>query len=109
MAVRRINAAIRRLDWHEVEAALLRDDNAAPVEVCEASLDDWDRYVRSESQALKSRFMEWRGGRIWIVELPTSIHEKAASRFDTMMAVGTGNVMGTDLIRSLGIVSNLSK
>ncbi|KAE8889555.1 hypothetical protein PF005_g9070 [Phytophthora fragariae] len=101
MAVRRVNAAIRRLDWHEVDTALLRDDDAAPVEVCEASLDDWERYVRSESQALKSRFMKWRGVRIWIVELPTDIHEGAVHRFDTMMAVGTGNARGTDLMGRL--------
>ncbi|KAE9351298.1 hypothetical protein PR003_g4945 [Phytophthora rubi] len=101
MAVRRINDGIRRLDWDEVKTALLRDDDATPVEVCEASLDDWGRYVRSERQALKSRFMEWRDDRIWIVELPSSIHEKAVSRFDALMGAGTGNGLGTDLIRDL--------
>ncbi|KAE8889810.1 hypothetical protein PF005_g12658 [Phytophthora fragariae] len=100
-AVRRVNTAIRRLDWDEIKTAQLRDDDAAPVEVCEASLDDWERYVRSESQALKSRFMEWRGSRIWIVELPTSIHGEAVGRFHIMMLVGTGNVMGKDLMGSL--------
>ncbi|KAE9040148.1 hypothetical protein PR002_g5105 [Phytophthora rubi] len=98
MAVRRINAAIRRLDWDAVE--ILRDDDdeaPAEVEVCEASLDDWDRYVRSESQAMKSRFMEWRDDRIWIVELVTDIHEGAVRRFDTMIGVGTGNSAGTHL------------
>jgi hypothetical protein len=49
MAVRRINAAIRRLIWSEVKASLLREDiDPAPLEVCETSLDDWNRYVRSE-------------------------------------------------------------
>jgi hypothetical protein len=46
MAVRRINAAIRRLNWGEVKASLLRDDEdraPVPVQVFEASLGDWNR------------------------------------------------------------------
>jgi hypothetical protein len=46
MAVRRINATIRRLNWGEVKASLLRDGNdedTVPLEVCESSLADWNR------------------------------------------------------------------
>jgi len=43
---------------------------------------------------LKSRFMEWRYEKIWIVELPSGIHADAVYRFAVMMAVATGNAMG---------------
>jgi hypothetical protein len=64
------------------------------LEVCETSLDDWNRYVRSERQELKSRFMEWRDEKIWIVELSSDIHEDAVYRFAVAMAAATGNAMG---------------
>ncbi|KAG3065102.1 hypothetical protein PC122_g18276 [Phytophthora cactorum] len=54
MSVRTINSAIRRLDREVLRDLLLHnDDNGdpVPVELCEASVDDWSRYVRSPNKA----------------------------------------------------------
>ncbi|GLE02379.1 hypothetical protein PINS_up011217 [Pythium insidiosum] len=88
MAVYKINRAIRCLDVHAVEQALLEqaardddqsgqrdDDNAPPgVFVCQATLLEWQKYVESEAQEMKSRFMTFHDGGIYIVEL-AGIHE----------------------------------
>lgn len=96
MAVRRINGIIKKLDWKEVEAALLSDerDDADPgFEVCEASLEDWERYVKTENQALVSRAMAFEHGRIYIVELPSGAHDDFCGFLDfaVLTATGTGN------------------
>ncbi|KAL7681976.1 hypothetical protein Plhal304r1_c052g0135901 [Plasmopara halstedii] len=93
MAVKRINGIIKKLDWKEVEATLLSDerDDADPgFEVCEASLEDWERYVKTENQALMSRAMAFEGGRIYIVELPSGVHDGFCELFKVEMVFATG-------------------
>ncbi|GMF32563.1 unnamed protein product [Phytophthora lilii] len=94
MAVRKINAAIRHLDWDAVEHALLRDDDSGepePIKLCAVSATDWNRYIWSdEFQAVRSKYMEWRDGTVWLVEYGWSIHGSAASEIDMAMASATG-------------------
>ncbi|KAL7692918.1 hypothetical protein Plhal304r1_c005g0020281 [Plasmopara halstedii] len=93
MAVKRINDIIKKLDWKEVEATLLSDerDDADPgFENCEASLEDWERYVKTENQALMSRAMEFEDGRIYIVELPSGVHDGCGELFKVEMVFATG-------------------
>ncbi|KAG1688977.1 hypothetical protein DVH05_002963 [Phytophthora capsici] len=93
MAVRRINGIIKRLDWNAVEETLFsteRDDADPGFEVCEASLEDWERYVKSESQALKSRAMAFEDGRIYIVELPSCVHESFCGLLNVAISEATG-------------------
>ncbi|KAF4149964.1 hypothetical protein GN958_ATG00903 [Phytophthora infestans] len=94
MSVRTINNAVRRLDWNVLRDLLLVDndnDDQPFIELCTASVSDWNRYVRSPRQALNPKYMEWRDGRIWIVEFPGSIHGSAAGAFSASMALaGTG-------------------
>jgi hypothetical protein len=92
-AVRRINNAIKKLDFKEVEQNLLgknRPDLKNGVYVCDASMDDWKTYLKSERQALVSRAMEWKAGRIYIVELPKGIHEDFNDAFKVAMSRATG-------------------
>ncbi|KAE9325045.1 hypothetical protein PF008_g16963, partial [Phytophthora fragariae] len=55
--VRRINNAVRSLDWALVKNVLNPPDGSdgVPFELCVATRDDWTRYVQSEQQALESR------------------------------------------------------
>ncbi|EGZ10170.1 hypothetical protein PHYSODRAFT_338853 [Phytophthora sojae] len=87
-----INDAIRSLDWNGVQDSLLRDEDVDPdpIEVCTASVDDWNRYVRSPNQAMKPKYMEWRDGRIWIVECAGAIDSLTAGKFIVAMCLATG-------------------
>ncbi|KAE9134271.1 hypothetical protein PF007_g2981 [Phytophthora fragariae] len=94
-SVRRINNAVRRLDWALVESELNPPDGSdgAPFELCAATRDDWDRYIQSEQQALRSRWMAWGDDRVFIVEFPESLHENlvVAARKSIIAATGTGS------------------
>ncbi|KAG9399860.1 hypothetical protein AC1031_011280 [Aphanomyces cochlioides] len=93
MAVQRINRLIRNMDMREIEAHLnspTRAETDPGVYVCEASLDNWKRYVKSEQQALVSRAMAWNDGKIYIVELPGGIHDTFSRFLDIAMFVATG-------------------
>ncbi|GMF29490.1 unnamed protein product [Phytophthora lilii] len=94
MAVRRINAKIRRLNWGEVRNSLIPADGSegVPFEVCDASLDDWRRYVESDEAALSSSMMMWCNGKIIIVKVPEAIHGRIVSRLNCAIrdATGTG-------------------
>jgi hypothetical protein len=92
-AVQKINDAVKKLDFKEIEQKLLGKqrqclDNG--VYLCDASMDDWKTYVKSERQALLSRAMEWKAGRIYIVELPKGIHEAFNDALKVAMARATG-------------------
>ncbi|KAG1686053.1 hypothetical protein DVH05_007191 [Phytophthora capsici] len=93
MATERINGIIKKLDWNEVKATLFsteRDDTDPGFEVCEASLEDWERYVKSEDQALKSRGMSFEDGRIYIVELLSGAHESFCGLLNAAILEATG-------------------
>ncbi|KAF0687258.1 Aste57867_20977 [Aphanomyces stellatus] len=96
MAVQRINGLIRKMDMKEVEADLISSTRAETdpgVYVCDASLEDWKRYVKSEQQALLSRAMAWNHGKIYIVELPGGIHDNFSGFLDfaVLSATRTGD------------------
>ncbi|KAF0741950.1 hypothetical protein AaE_008650 [Aphanomyces astaci] len=83
------------MDMKEVEADLIsptRAETDPGVYVCDASLEDWKRYVKTEQQALLSRAMAWNHGMIYIVELPGRIHDKILGSLDfaVLSATGTG-------------------
>lgn len=94
MAVAYINQCIRAINMDEVKAYLssaTRDEDDLGFEVCAVIKADWSRYVRSENQALRSRTMLWVDGKVYIVELPTAVHESAIYFFMKLMerAIGT--------------------
>ncbi|OQS02310.1 hypothetical protein THRCLA_05304 [Thraustotheca clavata] len=81
------------MDMREIEAHLNSPNPAETdpgVYVCEASLVDWKRYVKSEQQALVSRAMAWNDGQIYIVELPGRIHDTFSRFLAIAMFVATG-------------------
>ncbi|GMF27106.1 unnamed protein product [Phytophthora lilii] len=91
MAVRQINDALQLLDMDEVWT-LLRQNGGRdpdPIEVCAASLDDWNCYVHSDSQLLRPHFMDWHDNKIWIVEVTSTLHA------ETVMAVVEGMLRAT--------------
>ncbi|CEG50323.1 uncharacterized protein PHALS_08042 [Plasmopara halstedii] len=101
MATQQINRIIEKLDWKAVEAALFnteRADSDPGFEVCEASLETWERYDKSEYQALKSRAMTFEGGKLYIVELPSGIHEVFLGLLDFAVLTATGT--GTQHLQS---------
>ncbi|KAH9125117.1 hypothetical protein AeMF1_004226 [Aphanomyces euteiches] len=65
MAIHSINQKIKSLDWKLVEKELEK----GMVYLGDASLSDWEAFVTSEDQQLKSKNMEWIDGKIFIVEL----------------------------------------
>ncbi|KAH9154459.1 hypothetical protein AeRB84_003446 [Aphanomyces euteiches] len=94
-AVQRMNCCIRKKNFKEIEAELKspsRPEADPGVFVCEASFEDWTRYVKSEQHALMSRAMAWNNGKIYIVELPGGIHETFSRCLDfaVLSATGTG-------------------
>ncbi|KAG9415683.1 hypothetical protein AC1031_000067 [Aphanomyces cochlioides] len=92
-AVRNINNAVNKLDLRKVQQSLEAEDRShldPGVFVCNATLEDWNLYVESENQALISRAMEWNDGKIYIVELPSRLHENVARIFDLAIMRATG-------------------
>ncbi|GMF26927.1 unnamed protein product [Phytophthora lilii] len=83
-AVRRINNA---MDWDALYASLVHDDDTdgVPVEVCRASLDDWDEYAASEYQELKTHSLERYDGKIGIVECLSPLHQTAGGCVTDLM------------------------
>jgi hypothetical protein len=73
MAVAKINGTINALNWDEV----MKMPPGEFKEVCAATVEEWEAYIESEEQTLKARHMEWFDGKIWIVELPTTMHSNA--------------------------------
>ncbi|RLN57443.1 hypothetical protein BBJ28_00005146 [Nothophytophthora sp. Chile5] len=77
MAVNRINAKIEELHWDQV----LQAPRGHAVYVCDAFETDWNAFVGSEDQKLKSAHMEWIDGKIFIVELPSLEHDSYSATF----------------------------
>ncbi|CAK4581559.1 unnamed protein product [Aphanomyces euteiches] len=72
MAIHSINQKIKSLNWKLVEKELEK----GMVYLGDASLSDWEAFVTSEDQQLKSKNMEWIDGKIFIVELPSREHAR---------------------------------
>ncbi|KAH9123736.1 hypothetical protein AeMF1_005361 [Aphanomyces euteiches] len=80
------------MDTKEIEAELnspSRPEADPGVFVCEASFEDWTRYVKSEQHALMSRAMAWNDGKIYIVELPGRMHETFLGFLDVAVLSAT--------------------
>lgn len=73
MAVSKINRALDRLNRNAVMDSM---EAGTDFVVCSASKSEWNAYVESENQKLRSRAMAWKDGEIVIVEYPTDKHEK---------------------------------
>ncbi|KAG9406461.1 hypothetical protein AC1031_002780 [Aphanomyces cochlioides] len=65
MAIHSINQKIKSLDWKLVEKELEK----GMVYLGDASLSDWEAFVTSEDQQLKSKNIEWIDGKIFIISL----------------------------------------
>ena len=87
-----INCAIRQLNLNHVAATLAASPGrpGRGVYVCDASLEDWERYVASDDHALMSRAMAWRDGSLFIVELPGGLHEVLVRGLDSAVLEATG-------------------
>ncbi|KAG7385045.1 hypothetical protein PHYPSEUDO_001981 [Phytophthora pseudosyringae] len=87
-------SAVNELDWDTVEAGLLPEDGSQPteVEVCRASVEDWDQFVKEESEVVVTRTMAWRDGKILVVGLNGVVHEclNALLGQEVGSATGTG-------------------
>lgn len=91
-SVRRINNAVGKLDKARMENKLNPPDGSdgAPFELCEATRDDWSRYVQSGRQALASRWMAWWDNRVFIVELSGTLHENLVKGVRKAITEATG-------------------
>ncbi|KAG9401946.1 hypothetical protein AC1031_007648 [Aphanomyces cochlioides] len=105
MAVRRINDLVKTMDMMQVQGYLMspaRAETDPGVFICDVSLKDWIRYVKSERQTLASRAMAWVSGKLYIVELPGRIHDGISHELDSAMILATGT--GTQHLRSRGSI-----
>ncbi|DAZ92482.1 TPA: hypothetical protein N0F65_012712 [Lagenidium giganteum] len=60
----------------------MRTPPGHPVVLCHATLAEWEEFVRSEDQALKSTHMEWADGEVLIVEVPSEVHGNVSRAFN---------------------------
>ncbi|ETV85380.1 hypothetical protein H257_03137 [Aphanomyces astaci] len=88
--VRRINNALHCMNMTHVQTALFTTHLDVGVKVCDATKSDWNQFVNSEYQELVSRAMMWRDGAIYIVELPSGIHEVMNRRVCFAIAAASG-------------------
>lgn len=93
MAVARITKAVQRLDMRAVRQYLespTRADDDPGYAVCDALKDEWVRFVKAEGEAVHTRNFHWTDGTIFVVELPTPVHEVAKIRFESLLLDSTG-------------------
>ncbi|KAI9916810.1 hypothetical protein PsorP6_017961 [Peronosclerospora sorghi] len=90
--VRRINNGVSRVELAMVENVMAppHGSDGAPYELCTASREEWNRYVQSEAQLLKSRRMAWWDDRVFIVELSSSLHEGPVLGVERALIEATG-------------------
>ncbi|CAK4518205.1 unnamed protein product, partial [Aphanomyces euteiches] len=85
MAINSINQTIKTLDLKLVDKKLQK----GKFYLRDASLSDWEAFVTSEDQQLKSKNMEWIDGKIFIVELPSRQHETYVQRLSFGLFIAT--------------------
>ncbi|RQM19877.1 hypothetical protein B5M09_011390 [Aphanomyces astaci] len=76
-AIYSINQTIDLLDWDLVDKQLQK---GKAYFLRDATLSEWEAYVTTEDQQLKSKNMEWIDGTLFIVELPSRPHEGYIAR-----------------------------
>ncbi|KAF1329718.1 hypothetical protein FI667_g5690, partial [Globisporangium splendens] len=67
MTIKRIDSIIEKLDFKEVEVALLSSESADDdpgFKVCDASFKDWQRCVETEDQTHVSRAMAFEDDKL---------------------------------------------
>ncbi|EQC37605.1 hypothetical protein SDRG_05199 [Saprolegnia diclina VS20] len=94
-----VNRSIEALDWSVLEAALKVPGNAG-YPLCSMTEADFDVYIESENQDLKSRNLEWHHGVVYIVELNDVMHCRLAIGIDEAIFEATGT--GCKHLRSCG-------
>ncbi|CAK4566656.1 unnamed protein product [Aphanomyces euteiches] len=87
---------IKSLDWKLVEKELEK----GMVYLGDASLSDWEAFVTSEDQQLKSKNMEWIDGKIFIVELPSREHARYVARL--VIAINNATNTECDFVMTSG-------
>ncbi|EQC37555.1 hypothetical protein SDRG_05154 [Saprolegnia diclina VS20] len=91
-----INRAIEALDWDAAQATLDVIDNDG-FRVCSATEADWDRYVESEEEEMKSRHFEFRDNSIFLIEMSGGLHGSIADGIDDAIKEATRpEVTGTE-------------
>ncbi|KAG7375214.1 hypothetical protein PHYPSEUDO_002498 [Phytophthora pseudosyringae] len=80
MAVARINRTLAALD-------LSRASQVPRESVCDATLAEWSAFQQTDGQALRSSYMEWIEGKIYIVELPSVEHDYYAHEFHNLIVI----------------------
>ncbi|KAG7375979.1 hypothetical protein PHYPSEUDO_014763 [Phytophthora pseudosyringae] len=78
MAVARINRTLAELD-------LSRASQIPRESVCDATLAEWSAFQQTDGQELRSSYMEWIEGKIYIVELPSVEHDGYAIEFHNLI------------------------
>ncbi|KAE9286721.1 hypothetical protein PF008_g26601 [Phytophthora fragariae] len=74
-AVAYINHVMCTIDWARMEAAVAAEDGGGPGdEICSVSLQEWEHYVRTENQCMKSRAFSWYDGKVYLVEPNMRLH-----------------------------------
>ncbi|KAE8879449.1 hypothetical protein PF005_g22826 [Phytophthora fragariae] len=90
-AVAYINHVLSTIDWARLEAPLAAEDDGGPgEEICSVSLQEWEHYVRTEYQCLKSRAFSWYGGKVYLVEPSTSCHATIVSEISGEITFSVG-------------------
>ncbi|KAF0699885.1 Aste57867_9569 [Aphanomyces stellatus] len=85
MAINSINQTTKTLDLKLVDKKLQKGN----VYLRDASLSDWEAFVTSEDQQLKSKNMERMEGKIFIVELPSREHEDYIQELSAVLRAAT--------------------
>ena len=93
MAINSINQTINTLDLKIVDKKLQK----GTFYLRDASLSDWEAFVTSEDQHLKSKNMEWMDGKIFIVELPSLQHDEFVPELYSVLRDATHT--GTNFLR----------
>ncbi|KDO26315.1 hypothetical protein SPRG_08388 [Saprolegnia parasitica CBS 223.65] len=84
-----VNRSIEALDWSALEAALEVPGNAG-CPLCSMTETDFDVYIASEDQDLKSRNLEWHDGVVYIVDLNKGVHCGLAGGINSAILEATG-------------------
>ncbi|KAE8879568.1 hypothetical protein PF003_g36423 [Phytophthora fragariae] len=90
-AVAYINHVMNTISWARMEAALAAEDDGGPGdEICSVTLQEWEHYVRTENQCMKSRAFSWYVGKVYLVEPNMSPHGSIVSEISRKITFTVG-------------------
>jgi len=92
-AIAFITLSIRAMDWSRMKTAILAEDDEGPgIEVCEVTLEEWEHYVRTEEQCIKSTAFFWSNGKVYLVEPSFGFHAELGGRIGMAIIQATGTI-----------------